>query len=380
MRVLVNMLSTTNYSGRHVMMGHLRNIVPWTQGEHEFVILYHERNRHICCDLGDSVQWIQCPASTTGWFGRMLWESRNLNKLVQQYRIDFIWTPAGSITPALAVPQISYAMNPWALVPDLNLKSLNAVKAIAQRYGYKKAVNKSAMMLYLSEFMRQAYRKNAGCTENASEVVYTGLDDELFERAEAMRSVEKNRWQILSVSAMAPHKGVETLLSAVAKLLHEHKLPVELLLVGAWPDTQYESDMRNLAEQLGLTDAVSFKGHASVSELHRYYAEARVFCLMSWCESFGIPAVEAQAFGTPVVSSNCCAIPEVCGRGGIFPDPGDAEATAEALAQLLTDEEHWQTMSQAARVNAGRFHWEQCSRPLLKMFDVIAGAVDTDVN
>jgi glycosyltransferase involved in cell wall biosynthesis len=371
MRVLVNMLSTTNHSGRHVMMGHLRRLATWTKSEHEYVILYHEQNQHICCDLGDHVQWVACPARTAGWLARTWWERRHLNALAKQHGIDFIWTPSGSITPSLSVPQISYAMNPWALVPELNHKGLEALKAAGQRYGYKKAVSGSAMMLYLSEFMRQAYRKNAGEAGGASEVVYTGLDDELFARAESMRGVKKNRWQILSVSVMARHKGVETLLAALAKLLHEGQLPVELLLVGAWPDTTYEHDMRTLTSRLGITEAVIFKGHASTDELHRYYAEARVFCLMSWCESFGIPAVEAQAFGTPVVSSNCCAIPEVCGDGGVFPDPGDVNATVEALAGLLTDEVRWQTLSEAARVNAGRFRWELCTRPLLKMFDVV---------
>lgn len=372
MRVLVNMLSTTNYSGRHVMMGHLRSLVPWTQGEHEYLVLYHAGNRHICCDLGESVQWLECSDKTAGWFGRMLWERKHLGALAQLHGVDFIWTPSGSITPGLSIPQISYAMNPWSLVPELKLKGIDRLKAAVQRYGYKKAVKDAAMMLYLSEFMRQAYRKNAGQTEQASEVVYTGLDDLLFEQAKALASVKRNRWQILSVSAMAPHKGVETLLRAVEKLVHDYKLPVELLLVGAWPDAAYETEMLALMKSLDLDGIVSFKGHASVEDLHRHYAEAGVFCLMSWCESFGIPAVEAQAFGTPVVSSNCCAIPEVCGKGGVFPDPGDVDATAEALRKVLTDESYWQSLSEAAKINAERFHWQHCTKPLMKMFDVIA--------
>jgi glycosyltransferase involved in cell wall biosynthesis len=122
-----------------------------------------------------------------------------------------------------------------------------------------------------------------------------------------------------------------------------------------------------------MDNIVEIKGYASRDDLNRYYAESKVFSLMSKSESFGIPAVEAQAFGTPVVSSNCCAIPEVCGRGGVYPEPEDVEGTAKAIAKLLTDESAWQKLSEAARQNAERYHWDTCSRPLLRMFEVVAG-------
>ena len=93
---------------------------------------------------------------------------------------------------------------------------------------------------------------------------------------------------------------------------------------------------------------------------------------MSRCESFGIPAVEAQAFGTPVVGSSTCAMPEIGGRGGVFCNPNDVEQTAELLGRLLEDGEHWQDMSDRARENAAQFRWERVSRPLL---DVLSTAM-----
>ncbi len=183
-------------------------------------------------------------------------------------------------------------------------------------------------------------------------------------------SVQKKPAQILSVSVMAPHKGVETLVRAVHVLRKFHEIDANLVLIGAWPDHGYEKKIHNLVNKFGLENDVSFKGHVSREELHRYYAESKIFCLMSWCESFGIPAVEAQAFGTPVISSNCCAIPEVCGNGGVYPEPGDYQSVAAQMARLLTDDNAWTQLSEAAIQNAAKYRWDICSQPLMRIFEL----------
>ncbi len=170
---------------------------------------------------------------------------------------------------------------------------------------------------------------------------------------------------------MASHKGIETLIRSVEVVRRVYNVPAKLLLVGPWSDHAYEQRIRRLISALKMDSVVEIKGYASRDDLNSYYAESKLFCLMSRSESFGIPAVEAQAFGNPVVSSNCCAIPEVCGLGGVYPEPDDVEGTAKALAGLLTDDSAWQGLSEAARQNAERYHWDICSRPLLRMFEVV---------
>ena len=90
---------------------------------------------------------------------------------------------------------------------------------------------------------------------------------------------------------------------------------------------------------------------------------------MSQCESFGIPSAEAQAFGTPVVTSNCCAMPEVCGEGGMYAPPGDVEQVADALQQLLTDRGLWDRTSIAARENSRRFVWDEQAGVLFSLLE-----------
>jgi len=376
MRVLVNALSVTNLSGRHVLLGHLSKLSEWTAGEHEYVVLYHGRNKDIRRDFGKNVEWMECPGYTARWFGRALWEQTILPLKLSKLQIDFVFLLSGTIIPFLQLPQVSYAMNPVPLIKDLAKSRKKYLKIYLQRAGFNIAMRKAAMMLFLSDYMRQAYRENAGIKENASAILYSGIDEDTFKAAEILfSSLKKRPFQVVSVSAMAPHKGIETIIKAVGSVKRVYGIPIHLLLVGPWPDHEYESKIRSLVTEMDLNDSIEFKGYVSRDELYRYYAESKIFCLMSKSESFGIPAIEAQAFGTPVVSSNCCAIPEVCGQGGIYLDPDDYEGTAQALAQLLADDGKWEALSGAAKKNAAKYPWGVCSKPLLQMFNIVADRV-----
>jgi glycosyltransferase involved in cell wall biosynthesis len=226
-------------------------------------------------------------------------------------------------------------------------------------------------MAYNSEHMRELYRRNAaGVAERANVIAHQGIDDAVHDRAAALRgSTPKDRWTVLAVSVMAHWKGIETLVGAVAAL-RRRGVPAQLRLVGPWPDAAYQRVVRREISRHALDDAVAITGEVSTGRLWREYASARVFALTSRCESFGIPAIEAQAFATPVVGADACAMPDICGDGGVFGPAGDVAGTADRLERLLTDDDRWQQLSDAAARNAARYRWSVCSQPLRAMFEL----------
>jgi glycosyltransferase involved in cell wall biosynthesis len=372
MRVLIDALSVTHMSARHVLLGHLRKLAGWTRDNHHFIVLHHQANRNIVTNLGKNVEWVECPGYTSYLINRMLWERVMLPGILRSKRIDCLFIPSGIVMRGCRVPQVSLAQNPWCLVKGIDRTSSGVIKATIQRHEYRVAMRKAAMMVFNSEYMRSAYHENAGFDARCSEIVYQGIDEGVFDEAVRLRSSAMRKDNsILCVSAMAPHKGVITLVKAVDRLKRYYKVPAKLFLVGPWSDVKYKKSVQQCIMSLNLENSVDIEGYVTRERLHRYYNESKVFCLMSTCESFGIPAVEAQAFGTPVVSSNCCAIPEVCGKGGVYPEAKDVEATAAALAELLTNRIAWETHSEAGHRNAERFHWDTCSKPLMRMFDVV---------
>ena len=369
MRVLVNGLSIGAPSGRHVLYGHVRQLAQWTSTEHEWLIL-HQAGEELPADLQlANVQTRSAPGNCGNWLARSAWESLELPRLMRRCGVDLYFTPNGMVLPRSPVPQASLAQNPWCLTPSIHRTFTERCKARLQRAAYRRAFTGADTMVFNSRHMEELYRRNAaGSTPRRVCIAYQGIDDATHEAAEHTTAV-RDDWMIVSVSVMAHWKGSETLVSAT-KLLREREVPAKLRLVGPWPDPEYEARIRTHIRDLGLEGVVEITGMVSVDDLRAAYATAKAFCLMSRCESFGIPAVEAQAFGTPVVGSDICAMPEVCGAGGVFGPPGDVETTANRLQRLLTDADHWSQLSRAARENAAKYRWSECSRPLLSLFQI----------
>jgi glycosyltransferase involved in cell wall biosynthesis len=107
---------------------------------------------------------------------------------------------------------------------------------------------------------------------------------------------------------------------AFAKFHAKH--PDSVLLVHGADHDKGAIDLRALAKSLAITDAVRFPdpylyrtGQIGVSDMAAWYAALDLYSGCSWAEGFGIPVVEAQACGVPVVVTDGSAMGELCGAG-----------------------------------------------------------------
>lgn len=359
--ILVNGLSATHMSAKHVLLGHLRQLT----GHCDIALIVPDSQ----WDEGlNDPAWkiIRAPKSADHWLGRSIWEWKNIPPIIKRAGYQLFFTFNGMIQRNVRIPQLTLAQNPWCMTSSIPKTLLEGLKALLQRRAYRYSQTRSVYMAYNSHFMQQLYRKNANCTERRGIVAYQGIDDTRFDIAASHQDAKRDPLQIVSVSAMACWKGAERLVSAIG-LLHNRSIPAKLRLVGPWPDSRYESLVRQTIIKHNLSNHVTITGKVSNEQLNQEFATARVYALLSQCESFGIPAVEAQAFGTPVVGTNSTAMAEVGGSGGIFVDAFDIEAAADAIQSLLTDDNKWESMSLSAKQNANRFRWKNCSQPLIEL-------------
>jgi glycosyltransferase involved in cell wall biosynthesis len=368
MRVAVDALAVSNFSGRHVLLGHLRAAAAATRGRHSFHVLHHAGNRDLRRDLGDNVEWVECAGAGPHWTRRVAWEATKLGGWLRDVRADVLLSTSGALVPGVSLPQWVLAQNPWCFFPQFHRTAGERLKARLQRLGYRRAQRGADTIFFLSEYLGRAYAEDAGRSPCGSETLYVGIDDAMYASAGQIDGFGARDQSIVTVSVMARHKAIEDVVDALGAL-HRRGLAAKLRLVGPWADAAYRKDIETRIAAWGLDDFVTITGAVDDAVLASNYREARVFCLLSRCESFGIPAVEAQVFGTPCVVADNCAPPEVAGPGGEVVATGDIEAAADALQRLLADKEHWQQASSRALTNAERFRWERVSQPFIRYLD-----------
>lgn len=370
--LLIDALSVNNLSGRHVLMGHVRELVAALSSQWRFTLLTHRDNLELAAQAPPEVAHVCAPTVGT-WWARTRWGALHFNHLAREHQVNLVFSPSGMLSPGCALPQLVLAQNPWPLVAKV--RGSEAWRLRMQRAGFARAQRRAWRMAFNSAYMQQLYAGAFGPPPRPSFVAYQGIDPALLANNGAgdRHDPHARGMQVLAVSVMARHKAIDVLVEAFALLAPIHPA-ARLVLIGSWPDRQYQAEILQQIARLGLQDRVDMHGHVDQATLHAHYRSARVFCLPSRCESFGIPAVEAQAAGTPTVVASGTAAPEIIGTGGLVVAQDDPQSTAQALAYLLDDDAAWAHHSKAARANAERYRWPGCSAPLVEALHAFAAA------
>jgi glycosyltransferase involved in cell wall biosynthesis len=165
---------------------------------------------------------------------------------------------------------------------------------------------------------------------------------------------------ILFLGTLEPRKNVLTLLEAFSLLCRRPGFAHTLVIAGGkgW----YYQEIETAVERLGLRERVIFAGFVPQEELPLWYNAADLFVYPSLYEGFGLPPLEAMACGTPVITSNTSALPEVVADAGLMVDPLDAAALAEAMAALLDDPEARRALRAAGLRQAASFSWRETAQ------------------
>jgi glycosyltransferase involved in cell wall biosynthesis len=113
-------------------------------------------------------------------------------------------------------------------------------------------------------------------------------------------------------------------------------------------------------------------GFVPDQELCCWYAGAGVFVYPSLEEGFGLPPLEAMACGTPVITSDCSALPEAVGDAAYLTNPRDTHHLATAIANVLTDPSLADRLARAGKQRSQRFTWSEAARHHASLYERVA--------
>jgi glycosyltransferase involved in cell wall biosynthesis len=204
------------------------------------------------------------------------------------------------------------------------------------------AARRARRVLTVSEASKQDILHYLKVPAEKVEVIYNALDERLAV-APSAEDIDRVRQRFLLTSPFVlysgnikPHKNVERLIEAFSLLRKGGREDLKLVIIG--DEISKYPGLRRLVHRLQLDRQVRFLGFVPDATLAALYGLASVFVFPSLYEGFGLPPLEAMAFGTPVVTSNVSSLPEVVGDAALLIDPLSPSEISAAIARVLDDD------------------------------------------
>jgi glycosyltransferase involved in cell wall biosynthesis len=226
----------------------------------------------------------------------------------------------------------------------IHLRDPNPFKRLYARTMLGRAVARSARVLTVSETVKRDLIERLGVEASRIVVTPNGID-ERFRAAEPALTTSR---YFLYAGNDKPHKNVGTLVEAF-HLVRRDVADVTLVLAGA-PFGRFQSQ-----------PGVVCPGFVSDSELAALMRNAVALVQPSLDEGFGLPAAEAMAAGTAVITSNAPALVEVTGDAALHADGRDASSLAGAMLRVARDESLRRVLASRGIDRARAFTWKRCA-------------------
>ncbi len=172
---------------------------------------------------------------------------------------------------------------------------------------------------------------------------------------------------ILFVGALQVRKNLVRLVEAFERLSGDW----HMVLAGA-PNGFGADKILERIERSPVRDRIQVKGYVSRLELDSLYARAAIFAFPSLAEGFGIPVLEAMAWGIPVLTSSTSALAEVVGRSAILVNPEDSDAISAGLSALANDAELRDCLAKRGLKRVQQFSWANAVRETYEVYKEVA--------
>lgn len=283
--------------------------------------------------------------------------------------LDVLFVPAHTL-PIIRKPGLKTVMT----VHDLGVEYLPKMHQLKQQL-YLKYITRYQLasatgLIAVSKATKEDLVKRAGINPEKISVVYEGYDKKLFKpvKQEIVRNrlkyfdIEVGKY-FLFVGTIQPRKNLERLIQAFSKTTGTN-------LVIAGSKGWLSEAIYKLPRKLSIEDRVKFLGYVPEKDLPALYSGAQALVFPSLFEGFGLPILEAQACGCPVITSNISSMPEVAGKGALYVNPYSVDDIVKGMERVQSTGYRVQLIKNGFE-NIKRFSWEKCAAQTLEVLESV---------
>ncbi len=173
---------------------------------------------------------------------------------------------------------------------------------------------------------------------------------------------------LICVAGFYPHKGQLQVIALAERLRDLNAFPFRITLRGNPAYPVYEREIRESIRRKGLEPFFSFPEFTREHNLEAMYQGQHLFLLLSSYEGFGLPLIEAQRSGLPVICSDIPVFREVLGDSALYIDRENPESGVNTLLRLMHDPGKWEELLLRTADNTQRFSWKKMALETLDVY------------
>ncbi len=369
LRVTINTLSVTmgNEGIRTMLVGLVPALVR-AGGDHRFRLLCSRANVGLFAGAGDGVERLVLSTARRRTLVRILQDQIVVPWVVAR-NTDVLFTPSSVGSIAATVPQVVAFQAGLALpsIRRLGAADLSLPHRVYFGPVMRLSHQRATAITPVSDYLARQLIADTGIPSAKVEAILLGIDG-----VACMPGQNGN--YALVVGTLWPYKNLAKFVDAFA--IARPRLPdgFRLVVAGRDPDGHQMSIIRSRIDAGGLSDLVELVGHIEGAPLDQLYRNATVVVIPSLLEGFGLPALEAMAWGVPVIASDRTALPEVVGGAAVLVDPDDPVEMANRLVEVANDPDLCDRLVAAGRQRAAELSWDRAAESYITLFERVAAA------
>lgn len=295
------------------------------------------------------------------WNVRGLWAPRFWTQVRLSLEV-FLHAPDVLFIPAHTVPLIhpeKTIVTIHGLEYEFSPESYGFWERLYMRLTIRYSVSVASQIVAVSENTKRDLVRLYTVPEEKIKVIYEGLSSYLSHGQVAKK---KERPYFFFIGRLETRKNIVRIIEALDIFKKKTGLPHELVLAGK-PGYGYQ-EIKHRISKSEYKEAIHEIGYVSEAEKWELLRCAEALVFPSLYEGFGLPVIEAQTVGTPVITAHTSSLPEIAGDGALLIDPVEPRAIASAMETLVRNPEKRADIIEKATRNSQRFSWKKCAEEL----------------